>query len=167
MTDYSFFERLKILFGLIFSSPFFLALIVIFILTTVVLIGYNKLKNKYLKYGVAFGYFLIAILILIKYGSSILNLSDSLINQIFSFIYFPNIIAYICMMIITTLLLIMTLVNNKLHLFIKSCNIITFVIIEILFVLSLDVIVSNNIDIYTETSVYSNETLMILIQTST
>lgn len=167
MTDISLFERIKILFGLVFSSPFFLSLVVIFLLTTFVLVLYNRMKNKKLKYVVAVGYFAIAVLILIKYGPSILELSDSLVDQIFSFLYFPNIISYICMMIITTLLLIITLVNNNIKAFIKTCNIVTFVMIEILFVLSLDVITKNKIDIYTKTEIYSNATLMVLIQAST
>ena len=42
--NYNVFDRLKILFDLITSSPFFIALIVIFLLTTFVLILYKKLN---------------------------------------------------------------------------------------------------------------------------
>lgn len=164
---YTFLERLKILFDLIISSPFFLSIVVIFLLTTFVLILYGRIKNKILKYVVAFGYLLIALLILIKYGKSIINLSDSLVDQVFSFLYFPNVIAYFCMILITIFALVATFVNKKTKFFTKSLNIITFVIILVLFVLTLDVIVKQDIDIYSKTEVYNSSTLVVLIQAST
>lgn len=164
---YNFLDRIKILFNLIVSSPFFLAIVSIFLLTTFVLILYNRIKTKSLKYVVAFGYLLIAMLILLKYGNSIINLMDSLVDQVFSFLYFPNIIAYICMIIICILSLIATFVKKNIKTFPKTLNIIVFAIIIILFILTLDVIVSNNINIYEKTEIYSNETLVVLIEAST
>ncbi len=164
---YTFLDRIKILFNLIISSPFFLSVVVIFLLTTFVLVLYNRIKNKKLKYVVAFGYLLIAVLILIKYGKSIISLSDNLVDQVFSFLYFPNIIAYFCMIIISILVLVATFINKKTNFFTKALNIVSFVIILILFVLTLDVIVKYDIDIYTKTEVFSNDTLVVLIQAST
>jgi len=165
--SYTFLDRIKILFDLIISSPFFISIVVIFLLTTFILLLYGRLKNKILKYIVAFGYLLIAALILIKYGSSILNLSDSLVDQVFSFLYFPNLIAYICMIIISILIIVYTFVNKKTSFFIKTLNIIFFVFIIILFILTLDVILKYNINIYEKIEVFNNETIVILIQMST
>ena len=165
--SYTFLDRIKILSNLIISSPFFLSIIVIFLLTTFVLVLYNRIKNKMLKYIVAFGYLLIAILILIKYGTSILSLSDSLVDQVFSFLYFPNLIAYFCMIIISILILVYTFVNKKTKFFVKSLNIVSFIILIILFVLTLDVIIKNNINIYEKSEVFSNDTIVILIEAST
>jgi len=165
--SYTFLDRIKILCNLIISSPFFIFIVVIFLLTTFVLLLYGRIKNKILKYVVAFGYLLIALLILIKYGSSILNLSDSLVDQVFSFLYFPNLIAYVCMIILTILIIIYTFVNKKTKFFIKTFNVITFVFIMILFVLTLDVIVRNGINIYDKVEVFSNETIVVLIEMST
>ena len=165
--SYTFLDRIKILSNLIISSPFFIFIVVIFLLTTFVLLLYNRIKNKILKYVVAFGYLLIAVLILVKYGSSILNLSDSLVDQVFSFLYFPNLIAYVCMIILSILIIVYTFVNKKTRGFIKSLNIIFFVFLIILFVLTLDVIVRNGINIYDKTEVFSNETIVVLIQMST
>lgn len=164
---YTFFDRIKILFDLIISSPFFISIVVIFLLTTFLLLLYGRIKNKILKYVAALGYFLIAVLILFKYGSSILNLSDSLIDQVFSFLYFPNLIAYICMIIISILIIIYTFVNKKSMFYIKLLNTSSFIFIMILFILTLDVILKNNINIYEKTEVFSNETIVILIEMST
>ena len=165
--SYTFLDRIKILSNLIISSPFFISIVVIFLLTTFVLLLYGRIKNKILKYIASFGYLLIAVLILIKYGSSILNLSDSLVDQVFSFLYFPNLIAYVCMIILTILIIIYTFVNKKTKFFIKTFNVITFVFIMILFVLTLDVIVRNDINIYDKVEVFSNETIVVLIEMST
>ena len=165
--SYTLLDRIKILFNLIISSPFFISIIVIFLLTTFVLILYGRIKNNTLKYVVAFGYLLIAVLILIKYGSSILNLSDSLVDQVFSFLYFPNLIAYVCMIILTILIIIYTFVNKKTKFFIKIFNVISFVFLMILFILTLDVIVKNGINIYDKVEVFSNETIVVLIEMST
>ena len=165
--NYNVFDRLKILFDLITSSPFFIALIVIFLLTTFVLILYKKLKNKVLKYVVAINYFIICLMIVIKYSKTILTLSDNLVDQIFTFFYFPNIIAYLCMIILAILLLIKVLLSHYKTGFIKIVSIISFFNILILFILSLDTIIKNNINIYEKTSVYQNETLTVLIQEST
>lgn len=165
--NYNVFDRLKILFDLITSSPFFIALIVIFLLTTFVLLLYKRLKNKILKYVVAVNYFVICLMIVIKYSKTILTLSDNLVDQIFTFFYFPNIIAYLCMIILAILLLIKVLLSHYKTGFIKIVSIISFFNILILFILSLDTIIKNNINIYEKTSVYQNETLTVLIQEST
>lgn len=165
--NYNVFDRLKILFDLITSSPFFIALIVIFLLTTFVLLLYKRLKNKILKYVVAVNYFIICLMIVIKYSKTILTLSDNLVDQIFTFFYFPNIIAYLCMIILAILLLIKVLLSHYKTDFIKIVSIISFFNILILFILSLDTIIKNNINIYEKTSVYQNETLTVLIQEST
>lgn len=165
--NYNVFDRLKILFDLITSSPFFIALIVIFLLTTFVLLLYKRLKNKILKYVVAVNYFIICLMIVIKYSKTILTLSDNLVDQIFTFFYFPNIIAYLCMIILAILLLIKVLLSHYKTGFIKIVSIISFFNILILFILSLDTIIKNNINIYEKTSVYQNETLTVLIQEST
>lgn len=165
--NYNVFDRLKILFDLITSSPFFIALIVIFLLTTFVLLLYKRLKNKILKYVVAVNYFIICLMIVIKYSKTILTLSDNLVDQIFTFFYFPNIIAYLCMIILAILLLIKVLLSHYKTGFIKIVSIISFFNILVLFILSLDTIIKNNINIYEKTSVYQNETLTVLIQEST
>ena len=106
-------------------------------------------------------------MIVIKYSKTILTLSDNLVDQIFTFFYFPNIIAYLCMIILAILLLIKVLLSHYKTSFIKIVSIISFFNILILFILSLDTIIKNNINIYEKTSVYQNETLTVLIQEST
>ena len=77
-------------------------------------------------------------MIVIKYSKTILTLSDNLVDQIFTFFYFPNIIAYLCMIILAILLLIKVLLSHYKTGFIKIVSIISFFNILILFILALE-----------------------------
>ena len=160
--NYNVFDRLKILFDLITSSPFFIALIVIFLLTTFVLVLYKKLKNKVLKYVVAINYFIICLMIVIKYSKTILTLSDNLVDQIFTFFYFPNIIAYLCMIILAILLLIKVLLSHYKTGFIKIVSIISFFNILILFILLFCGIVINIFNVNNDENEIMNNSSIIL-----
>lgn len=166
MEQLTFIERIKSLFQIIASSPFFIAFAVILVLTLIVLIINARSKNKVVKNITIFGYLIITIYLLVRYGSSILKLSDNLVEKVFTVLYFPNLLSYICMMVIATLLIIFTVVSKKISKFARYSNIFIFIVIEFLFVLTLDVIVSKNIDIYSKVAVYSNKTLIVLIQSS-
>lgn len=165
--EMSLIDKFKILCDLIFSSPFFIAFLIITILTVVVLVINIKIKSKKIKIISAISYFFIAIFLIINYGSSILVLSDTLVQKVFTGLYFPNFISYICMLLITAFLLVYVLINDKLSKFIKTSSIFFTSTIIFLFILTLDTITKNNIDISSKVSLYTNESLIALIQTST
>lgn len=167
MGEMTFFERLGSLFDIAVKSPFFVTLIGILALTVVVLIINNRFNKKYVKYSAAVIYIAAVVLLGIKYGPSLLDLGDNLVEKVVTLLYFPNIVSYICMIIITILLVLITVINKKLSNFVRFSNIFIFIILVFLFVLTLDVIITKDIDIYSKTAVYTNETLVVLIQSST
>lgn len=167
MEDVSFIERIRLLSNLIISSPFFIVILLLLITATVTLVFSKKLNNKYIKIAVTILYFLSIILIIFNYGNSFLRFFDNLINKLFTYLYFPSIIAYLCLMIIGIFILIKMIISKEKSKFIVVCNIILFTISSLLFILSIDTIVSNNIDIFKKVSLYNNETLMVLIQANT
>lgn len=81
-------------------------------------------------------------------------------------IYFPNLITYVCMVVIMSLLMIITIISKKIKKFIKISTIFVFTVIEFLFILTIDLISKSNINLFDKTILYSNQTLMILIQAS-
>ena len=166
MEDLSIFEKLKIIFKMIIDSPLFLALFIIFILTLIIIIIGNKVKNKLVKIVSLFGYLSILAFLIIQYGEKVLLLCDNLMEKVFTAIYFPSLISYICMMIISALIVVITILSKKMDKFIRCFNMIVFIIIEFLFILTVDKIVSQNIDIYAKTAIFSNKDLLVLIQTS-
>lgn len=167
MEQLSFIERLKNLFNIIIDSPLFILIALISLATLVLLIVNVKSESKIIKIITAILYFILVFVIFSIYIKPILSAGDSLVDKIFTIIYFPNFISYICMMIITILLFIMIIFNKKFSKFGKYTSILFFCVIEFLFVLVLDTILSNDINIYEKTSLYSNESLVILIQSST
>ena len=167
MEPLSFIERFTKLFQIIFTSSFFIVSIIVIVLTVIVLIVDTKVKNKTVRLVALVGYVLIFSSIIFQYGKSILLIGDSLFDNIFTTIYFPNIISYLCMMVIAAILCVISVISNKLSNVIRISNIMVVLILIILFVFSLDIIVKQEINIYAKASVYANESLTILIQTST
>ena len=70
-------------------------------------------------------------------------------------------------MIIGILILVKMILRKEKSKFIVISNVMLFTISVLLFVLSIDTIVKGNIDIFEKTSIYNNETLMVLIQANT
>lgn len=166
MQDLTISERLNALIDVIFSSPFFIILFSFMVLTAITFTVYSATKSKASKIILTISYALSLSFLLIKYGKLILELFDTFIDQIFVAIYFPNLITYVCMVVITSLLMIATIISKKFKKFIRICNILAFTIIEFLFVLTIDLISKSNISLFDKTILYSNQTLMILIQAS-
>lgn len=166
MQDLTISERLNALIDVIFSSPFFIILFSFMVLTAITFTVYSATKSKTSKIILTISYALSLSFLLIKYGKLILELFDTFIDQIFVAIYFPNLITYVCMVVITSLLMIATIISKKFKKFIRICNILAFTIIEFLFVLTIDLISKSNISLFDKTILYSNQTLMILIQAS-
>lgn len=167
MIEMSIIEKIKTLIDIILPSPFFLSLLVIGILTAILLIINNKLKSKIVKILIALSYISITLYIFIVYGPSVLQLSDNLIDKVFNAIYFPSIITYFCIILISILLFVRSIIDKKITKIAKIVSTLTFIIIMFLFILTLDTIITNNIDITLKTTVYTNQNLVVLIQTST
>ena len=167
MEDITFFERIKLLFSLISSSPFFVIILFLLIAATLTLVLSKKSNNRNLKIIVTVLYFISFILIIFNYGSSFTKFFDNLVTKLFTYLYFPSIIAYLCLMIIGILILVKMILRKEKSKFIVISNVMLFTISVLLFVLSIDIIVKGNIDIFEKTSTYNNETLMVLIQANT
>ena len=166
MSDLSFFDRITSIFGIIFSSPFFISLLVIAVLTIILLILSQKLKKFIFKLILGLVYLVIIIYIFVVYGKSFLTIGDSIIDQIFKVIYFPSMVAYFCSLLISIILMIMTIISKSISKIFRFCNACITSILIFLSILVIDTIMKNNIDITEKISIYSNESLMILIQAS-
>lgn len=166
MEDLTIFERLTALVNVVFSSPFFIILFTFMVLTTITLIVYNSTKSTTSKIVLTISYGLVFAILFVKYGKLIYDMFDSFIDQIFMAIYFPSLITYICMVVIMSLLMIMSIISKRIKKFIKICNIVAFTIIQFLFILIIDLISKSNISLFEKATFYSNQTLMILIQGS-
>lgn len=166
MTDFSTTQRLQTIFDTIFSSSFFISLSVILVLTLIMFIVNTKIKSKAPRIISVISYILLMILVLARYGNYVLSINDSIVEKFFKAMYFPNLVVYVAMLIITILLIIINFLTTKYSQITKICNIFCFSIIWFLFVLVLDVAKKESINIYEIEEIYNNSTLMILLQAS-
>lgn len=166
MTEYSLFERIKTIFETVFSSSFFITLLIILIITLALLIANNKLKSPVPKIIATISYTLLSILVLARYGSYVLAINDNVVEKFFKAMYFPNLVVYLSMLFISILLLVLNFINKNYTKITKIFNIVCFALIWFFFVLVLDTAKESNINIYEVTEIYSNSTVMILLQAS-
>lgn len=169
MEEFTFFERITRVLSMFLSSSFFIALFIIGVITVIIFLVSNKIdkeKRPFLYIGIGFVYIIVTILVFIKYGSGIVLIGDAFIEKLFTVIYFPNIISYMCMLIISMLIMIYTILNKKYSSFFRLCSLLSCLIIGLLTILIIDSIVTADINIYEKVSIYSNTNTMILIQSS-
>ena len=166
MANIPFSERIKTIFNLAVSQSFFITLFVIFLLTIIALVVNTRVKSKAPKYMVAIAYGGIAILLLARYGKYMLSLNDSIVDKFFRAMYFPNIVVYISMLVITILFIALTILNDKYLMYTKICNFLCFSLIWFLFALTVDTVKKEGLSFYEVTQIYANGTIMILMQAS-
>ncbi len=167
MEQISFLERIGKIFGLITSSAFFISLFVIVILTVALVIINSKVKIKLPKLFAGIGYLIVIVFIIVKYGMALYNMQDTFTDKVFSSFYFPNLITYISIVLISIFVMVLNILNREKTLVFRTIGIISFGIIIMLFIISLDTVIKNEIDIYSAKSIYENTDLMVTIQTST
>lgn len=166
MEKYTIFEKIKILFHTIISSPFF-SLTALFgiILTILMIIDIVKHKKIRKRYYIA-AWLFIFLFIVVKYIKILPVLIDNLVNQIFLALYFPSIGVYMLLLIVINIAFIYCLIKN-IH---KSYKILTGVIsilLDLLFILIINIILEKKIDITSEITLYTNSKLLVFLELST
>lgn len=166
MANYSILDKIKILFKTIISNPFF-SLSAIFGLVLAILMIIDIIKQKKIRkrYYIA-AWFFVFFFITTKYMKIIPKLFDNLINQIFMTLYFPSIGVYMFLLIAVNVGFIYCLVKN-IHKSYKILSGIMSIILDLLFVIIINIIVENNIDITSEITLYTNSNLLVLLEIST
>lgn len=166
MVPISLIEKLKTIFNVISSSSFFfIALIISIILLILVIISLKKYKKVNTKLFII-AWLVIVILLIIKYHAFILALSDSFIENIFMAIYFPNLAIFTIVIIVSNISLFYSIIKKDRDMIYRIIQIVSAILINFLFILILDTIVKNNIDVYSQTEIYQNNNLFVLLECS-
>lgn len=167
MVKYSIIEKFNVLLTIIKSSPFFLTCFIVgtFLLSFVILDfkTTKKVRNKFILLSLI----LTIGFIIYKYYNYLITLSDNLVEEIFMAIYFPNLAVYTIVIVSTNICLFVSLLKKKLQNEYKVANIFSTILLDFLFILILETIIKNKIDVYETLTVYSNKELLILIELST
>ena len=166
MENFSVLDKIKILFKTIFSNPFFsisaLFGVVLAVLMIIDIIKQKKIRKRY--YIAA--WLFIFIFIVTKYMKIIPKLVDHLINQIFMMLYFPSIGVYMFLLIIVNVGFIYCLMRN-IHKSYKILSGIISIVLDLIFVLIINIILESGIDITSEITLYTNSNLLVLLEIST
>ncbi len=166
MADLSIVEKIKLLFNTAISTPFFIIYAIVGILLIIFMIIDIRKHKKFSKFIYIFtGIFLITFF-LIKYFNIIIKVIDSFIEIIMKALYFPNLGIYVVMLIITNVTFVYSMINRKVYKSNKIISGIINVLIDFIFILIIGIISSEKIDITSEVKLYSDTTILTLLQIS-
>lgn len=165
MMKMSFIDKINILINIVSSSKkyvliFFILLLICYILTT------KKNKAKHTKRIAFIIYTLIIGMILYNYRNNLSNMLDYMMNNFFIIIYFPNLAIYLAAIITTNIILLISVFNSKIPKFLRNINVSVYCTMMYFLVLILNIIKDNNLDVFTQSSVYGNQNAQALIELS-
>ena len=165
MTYLSTIDKLKILFSSLidFKGVFVFGILMVFF-TILYLI--KKLSAKRYTITIALSLvlvFLISILTNIKVLS---DTFDNFMTIFFTGIYFPSIYLYISTLAIVLIAFLYSIINIKLRKSYKVINKTMFVINSIIFIIIINIVAKNKIDIFSINSLYTNKNLVAILEIS-
>lgn len=166
MTRVSLLEKIKSLVEIISSSYFFIFMLIIFIALSIYLFNTIKKDEIKTKKAYVYAYAIILFAIMIFYNSQIFDLLDYLMNNIFVILCFPNLAVYIAMIIFLNIVMIKSVFSKKITNINKIINISVYSSIHFILILILNLINKNQINVYDQTSLYSNQDLLNLVSLS-
>ena len=166
MSPLSLMTKLQTVFDLITSKNLYLMILAIIVFFTIIFITTNSSNKKQSKRTYILLYLAGFIFIAIQYGSSFITLVDYAINEVFITYYFPNIVIYLIMLIITNVVLFKTIFSNKADFKLKVINSTAFAIIMYLFILAISQIATLNLDVFNITELYSSNAVRSLLELS-
>ena len=164
MSKMSFMDKLSVLLNVSLSSKLFIALFILLIVIGIVLIKNNNndvQKNKKIYLVITI---FISALVIFTFNTSLAKMFDYMMNNFFIIIYFPNIAIYLAAIIATNIILFVSIFSNKTSKVIKNINIIVYTLINYFLVLLLFTVNKSGLDLFSQSSIYQNESATALIE---
>ena len=166
MSKLSLLDKLKVLSDVTSSSGLFIVAIVILIALAALLITTNTKTKKISRFVCIAIYGAIIIVSILFYREELFELFDYMMNNFFIAIYFPNLAIYFAAIVTTNIILWISIFNRKITKWIRTINTIIFCFIHYLLVLIINIITTNKLDIFDQTSIYENQEALALIELS-
>ena len=166
MTQTTILDKLKVILDVSMSSKLFIAVILFIILITLVSLTTNRKNVKRTKIIYGLTYLIIIATIIVFYYDSLGKMFDYMMNNFFIVLYFPNVAVYLAAIIITNIIVLVSVFNFKTPKLVRNINVIIYGIINYLLALVLNVVTKNNLDIFSQTSVYGNANAQAIIEVS-
>lgn len=166
MSKLSLLDKLKVLSDVTSSSGLFIVVIVILIALAALLITTNTKTRKKSRFVCIAIYGAIIIVSILFYREELFELFDYMMNNFFITIYFPNLAIYFAAIVTTNIILWISIFNRKITKWIRTINTIIFCFIHYLLILIINIITTNKLDIFDQTSIYENQEALALIELS-
>lgn len=166
MADLSIFDKIKLFFNTAVSTPFFIAYAIVGLLLIVFMIADIKKHKKFSKIIYIISGIFLSTFFFVKYFSVILKIVDSFIEIVLKALYFPNLGIYIIMLIIINITFIYHILSKKVYKSSKVIASIITIIVDFIFIMIIGIISSEKIDITSDVKLYSDSTILTLLQIS-
>ena len=166
MERLSFMDKLSVLLEITKSSSLYIVILIAILALGLILLSTNNKKAKGSKFFYAIIYIIIIMTLLYAYRDSLSNMMDYMMNNLFILIYFPNLAIYVAAILISNIIIWLTVFNKKVPKIIKRINVSIYCITTYILMLILNIINENKLDVFSQSSVYSNSNAQALIELS-
>lgn len=166
MSYMSLIDKFKILFDMILDFKFIFGFVGILLVASFLYLIKRIDTKKYILTILSSVMLILIIDIVINYKELSL-VFDNFMTIFFSNIYFPSIYVYIVILVVVGISFIVSVLNRMLNKIYKIINGLVFIMNSILFVIVLNIVAKNNIDVFTPNSLYTNINLVAVLEIST
>ena len=156
-------KELSLFFKIISENKFSIVILLFLIFLTFIFITTNKKNIKTTKKIYIGIYSFITLFLLIFNGKHLGKFFDYMMNNFFIAIYFPNFAIYFAAIIISNIIVLISIFNQKITKLIKNINIIVYTFITYLLILLIGIISKSDLDVYSQASIYKNTSAHALI----
>ena len=159
-------DKLQIFMNLITNSQLLMGTIVLIALS--ILLFLNKQINNKKLFRVVLLINIGAFLIMLFLNSEqLITIYNSIIDKIFMNFYFPSVEIYLFILLFMFVVLFVSIFNIKMKKSYKITNIIAFFSFFYLFLMLVNIIVTNNLNIFDINSIYTNKEAVAILELST
>lgn len=160
MVDTTLINKISLVYKFLSDNSFIgLILLLILVIVMDLMYGKNKKETKILYLVIIL---LMVVFILLSYYKPFINIVDVYISNVFRLAYFPSIIEYFSMILITVIIEIVSF--RKCNKVLKNINLWIGLVIECLFIINVVAMNGITVDLNTITSIYENDLLLSLFQ---
>jgi len=165
MTYLSVIDKIKILFSMIFDFKGIFVFSILMIIFTILYL-LKKLSTKRYTIAMALSVILVILISVFTNVKVLSNTFDNFMTIFFTGIYFPSIYLYISTLVIVFASFLFSIINVRIRKVYKIINRVMFIVNNIIFVVILNIIAKNKIDIFSINSLYTDTNLVGLLEIS-
>ena len=166
MTYLNILEKIKILFNTLLDFKIILIFSGLLLFLTLLRI-IKKLSNKRYTKCIILSLIISLLISILDNEKSLSNTFNNFTTLFFRGIYFPSVYVYLGIITIILISTIITLLNKNTKKIYKIINSTTFILNSMLFILILNIIAKNKIDVFSINSLYTNTPLVVTLEIST